>query len=1109
MRAIRSPSARERVAAATRWLAERRAGEPVLVVAASSDAASELLRGAASARGAAFGWHRATLPRVAAELARPALVAAGLVPAGALATQALTARVVHELARAGLLGRFEALAPGPGLVRALARTLAELRHARLASADVEAQAPELAAALRVYEQELARAELADRAGVFERALAVAADRTARAPWLDLPTLLLDVPLVSPLEAALAAALLARAPTACATVPAGDERSLELLAAASDGALVVGELEPTSPGALGRLQRHLFGDAPAPAAPGDEVQILSAPGESRECVEIARRIALLARDDGVAFDRVAVLLRSPDEYRAHLVEACGRAGVPVHFARGTLAPDPGGRALIALLGCAAEGLSARRFAEYLSLAQVPDVAPMQAHEGGERFVAPDEEMVPDAIGAAFEAARRAAGGGDAGGADADADAEAAENAWLAALPQDPDAQPVVGGTLRAPWRWERLLVDAAVIGGRERWTRRLDGLERELALALEGQDDPDAPEVARMLRTQADLRALREWALPLLDVLAALPARATWDVWRERVADLAARALRDPERVLAVLAELAPLGALGPIALAEVSEVLAARLREVAVPPAKTRYGRVFVGPTEAARGLVFDVVFVPGLAERMFPRRIAEDPLLLDVERARLPGTPLEANRERVERERLALRLAVGAAARRVVLSYPRIDFEQARPRVPSFYALEALRAAEGELPGFDRLAARAERAADARVGWPAPADPALAIDEAEHDLALLSSLLRGDPERSVGTARYLLEANPHLGRALRARGRRWEVSAWTPADGLVRPSDAARAALAAHALGARSYSPTALQNFAACPYKFLLHAVHRLAPRAVSEAIEELDPLQRGALFHEVQFELYLVLRERGLLPLSAQNLDTARAELDLVLDRVASEHRDELAPAIARVWDDGIASLRADLREWLARSARDGSGFVPWRFELAFGLPGRRGRDPASRREPVALDSGLSLRGSIDLVERSADGRVRVTDHKTGKARVGEDALVQGGESLQPVLYALAAEKLFPETRVVEGRLWYCTAAGEFSERAVTLDDAARAHAAAVARTIGGELERAFLPAAPAKDACRWCDYRVVCGPYEEQRTRRKRREELAPLEALRRLR
>jgi hypothetical protein len=43
-------------------------------------------------------------------------------------------------------------------------------------------------------------------------------------------------------------------------------------------------------------------------------------------------------------------------------------------------------------------------------------------------------------------------------------------------------------------------------------------------------------------------------------------------------------------------------------------------------------------------------------------------------------------------------------------------------------------------------------------------------------------------------------------------------------------------------------------------------------------------------------------------------------------------------------------------------------------------------------------------------------------------------------------------------------------------------------------------------FLPAAPRADACAYCDYRPVCGPYEEWRVRRKGANRLAPLEALR---
>jgi hypothetical protein len=37
------------------------------------------------------------------------------------------------------------------------------------------------------------------------------------------------------------------------------------------------------------------------------------------------------------------------------------------------------------------------------------------------------------------------------------------------------QAVVAGTLRAPWKWESLLVESAVIGGSDRWGRRLNGL----------------------------------------------------------------------------------------------------------------------------------------------------------------------------------------------------------------------------------------------------------------------------------------------------------------------------------------------------------------------------------------------------------------------------------------------------------------------------------------------------------------------------------------------------------------------------------------------------------------------------------------------------------
>jgi RecB family exonuclease len=1194
-----SPAAPERVARARAWLAGRAAAQEVLVVAATPGAAGELLRAAAteSATGAAFGWQRATLGGLAAALAAPSLSEAGRVPVGRLACEAVAARALHALAREGRLGRWADAAAGPGFARAAANVCGELRLAAVApqalgggeAAERAAAkragdgrdgevAPELRVLLGAYEAELAAAGLADRAEVFRLAASAARDAAFRHPLLGLPTLLLDVPVETEAEAALVATLAERAPELLVTVPAGDAATLARLrdvpdlqvetVASGAGARAAGAAGPATPGeadacpagALARLQAHLFEEAAPPAGRlDDEVVVLSAPGEGRECVEIARRILGFAKQ-GVPFDRMAVLLRSPEEYRPHLAEAFARAGVPAWFAQGSRLPDPAGRAFLALLACAAERLSARRFAEYLSLGEVPDAtatgAPPPAPPPGERWVAPEEEMVPAVVAEALAAAAAQGGGGDADPALDDGAAA------------EPDAAPVRAGTLRAPRRWERLLVDAAVIGGRERWERRLAGLEGELRQDLEELDDSEGARADVLRRDLDDLAALRGFALPLLDVLAALPREAQapeagaasraasegpwpqapeagaasraasgrpwrWGEWLETLSELAVRALRHPERVLAVLSELSPMAGAGPVGLAEVRLVLGRRLLEIAVPPPKSRHGRVFVAPCDAARGLAFDVVFVPGLAERLFPRKIQEEPLLLDDARRRLglageeaeggsvpglgllPTALLTTNADRIARERLALRVAVGAAARRLVLSWPRLDLDQSRPRVPSFYALEALRAAEGVLPGFDELAARAERVAEARVGWPAPRRREDAIDEAEHDLALLDALLRLDVDAGVGTARFLLEANPHLGRALRFRARRWGLSGWSEADGLVAPrrgglAAGAAEALAGQQLAARSFSPTALEHFSACPYRFHLQAVQRLAPREAPEAIDELDPLQRGSLVHDVQFELFLRLRADGLLPVRAANLARAQETLEAVLAGVAERHRDELAPAIPRVWEDGVASVRADLREWLRRCAEDDSGYVPFRFELAFGLPERRQRDPGSRPEPVELECGIRLRGSIDLVERSADGRVRVTDHKTGRERVKEGAVAAGGASLQPVLYALAAEKLFPDDRVEGGRLSYCTVAGGFGEVFVPLGRAARESAARVAEAVDHALAEPFLPAAPAKGACRWCDYAVVCGPYEELRTARKRKEhpQIERLAALREL-
>jgi CRISPR/Cas system-associated exonuclease Cas4 (RecB family) len=1059
-------SAAARLLAARHWLKSHDKAQRLLVVSAQREVAAELTRSVAAEVGALFGWERHSPAGLARHIAAPLLADAGLVPVTPLSFEALCARVVHDARMAGTLGRFTPVGALPGLSRALARTATELRLAGTPAESLAKTDADLLALVRSVEARIQEGGLVDLAGVLNLATQALQDSGSR--YRSVPVLLLDVPVESALVLRFLGALCDASSHCLVLAPTGDDGSLAAFAETL-GVAPERLVEDASP--LAPLRRRLFSETDeAPSPPGDAVVLMSAAGEARECVEIARRLLDHAKK-GVPFDHMAVLLRAPLQYRPLLVEAFRRAGIPAWFAQGTRRPDPAGRALLALLACAAEDVSAQRFAEYLSLGEVPpqdgEGAPPPAPPPPERFVPAEDPLLPE----------------------------------VAATESTDDASPKPN--VPAPRRWEKLLIEAKVIGGRERWARRLDALRRQRELEKRELERTHPEKAGWILRDLEQLEALTRFALPLVDMLVGLPEQATWHEWLDYLSALAARALRKPARVYSILAELAPMGSVGPVPLAEVRLVLARRLAELTEGPPAHREGRVFVGPIDAARGLAFDVVCVPGLAERLFPQKITEDPLLRDTRRQALDAS-LATNETRAAAERLALRLAVGAAGHALVLSYPRLDGNMERPRVPSFYGLEVVHAAEGRLPGHDELAERAATSDPTRLGWPAPLSANSAIDEAEYDLAVLADLLQQPPDQITGHNRYLLEANPHLARALRLRARRG-LRRWTTADGLVDPGSEARAALAAHHPTARPYSPTALQNYAACPYRFLLSAVHKLEPREEADPIDEISPVDYGSLVHEIMFELLQTLRADGLLPLTPGGVEAARSRMEATVERVAGRFKDDLAPTLERVWDDSVVRIKADLVEWLRRRLED-AAWVPSRFELAFGLPGRVERDPVSTDEPVVLDAGLRLRGSIDLVEQSADGSLRATDHKTGRVAATQGTVIEGGKVLQPVLYALTLEKLFPGATVRSGRLDYCTTKGGFLPIEIPLNQIARDAAKLVAKTITDAVESAFFPAAPSKDACMWCDYKTVCGPYAEWLAGRKPTDRLQPLTKLR---
>ena len=1112
-RILLSSRAADRLTAAAALLRERVSTTPALIVGATRGAADDLAREVAASLPATFGLHRLSLTQLAARHAMLALAMEGHTPSSWLGAEAVAARAAFDATRERSLKYFAPVASTPGFPRALARTVQELRLAGVGARQLLG-APrggaDLADLLQRVDDSFERASSVDRAVLF-RTATEAVRQKPPAPLVAL----IDLPLDRRAECEFVAAVVAGAANAFATMPAGDSDNIGRLVAMG-GSVEDAERLVADTGDLACLRQYLFSrDAPPAQRTLDgSLEFFSAPGEGREAVEIARRILREARA-GVRFDEMAVLVRSPHNYGGLIEHALRRAKVPAWFSRGTRRPLPAGRAFLALLACASEQLSASRFAEYLSFAQVP----VEREKTEARWAAPQDE--------AFGRVRAPIDDPDASNSSSPGDPESRilnpESSIPSPEPRAPSPEPrvqtpelpfestdpVLEGTLRAPWQWESLIVDAAVIGrDATRWRRRLEGKDRELERQIREasrEDGGDEARVAGLRRVQQQLGYLTAFALPIVEEMAAWPSSAIWAQWLDRFEALVPRVLRTPAEVLRVLADLRPMGEVGPIDLDEARRVLAERLLTIESEPPLYRYGRVFVGTPEHVRGRSFRVVFVPGLAERMFPQKPREDPMLLDgVREAVDRGLPTQ--RQRLASERLLLQLAAGAASDRLYVSYPRLELSESRARVPSFYALDVMRAATGRVPHHEELELLAREAGDATLAWPAPSMPEEAIDEQEHDLATLRRLLdEGDPLGVKGHAHYLLKLNECLRRSVVDRWARGQQR-WSPNDGLTRVHARTRDALAAQRLNTRSYSASALQLFSACPYQFVLSAIYRLRPFEEPEPLQHMDPLTRGSLFHEIQASFFRTLQSRAALPVTVATIESARAILDEAIADVGLRAHDELVPAVERVWQDAVATIRRDLHAWLEYLARDGEEWLPLYFELGFGaVPGER--DAHSIRGDVVVDGRFRLRGAIDLVEEHAQTKaLRITDHKTGRRpdRI-EKVLIGGGAVLQPVLYSLAAEAALGRT-VSHGRLFYCTSTGSFYSHPVLLDELSRASGLEALTVVDRAIETGFLAAAPTEEACGRCDFKPVCGSDVFRRVARKPPAALADLMALR---
>jgi ATP-dependent helicase/nuclease subunit B len=287
--AVTSASSRRRIERARSWLESRERDEELVVIGATVGAANELARQVASRIGAAFGWHRISLPQLVSIVAAQELNRRGVVSLTRIGTDAVTARLIHRLRVDGRLGRYSSVSEMPGFPGAIANVIAELRSAGIRSNEIEAVVPDFAPIVCEYERELAEGGFIDWPSTLELASSAIAGPD-RHRLVGRPVLMLDVPVRTEAEFGFVSRFVSAAQETLATLPASDSETLHQFRDRLRFEIIDLDSAAGDPNdALERLQRHLFNEheTPTEIEAGNEIEIFSAPGEGRECVEIAR------------------------------------------------------------------------------------------------------------------------------------------------------------------------------------------------------------------------------------------------------------------------------------------------------------------------------------------------------------------------------------------------------------------------------------------------------------------------------------------------------------------------------------------------------------------------------------------------------------------------------------------------------------------------------------------------------------------------------------------------------------------------------------------------------------------------------------------------------
>ncbi|MBI5288748.1 MAG: PD-(D/E)XK nuclease family protein [Chloroflexi bacterium] len=620
-------------------------------------------------------------------------------------------------------------------------------------------------------------------------------------------------------------------------------------------------------------------------------------------------------------------------------------------------------------------------------------------------------------------------------------------------------------------WDRLSREAGITRGIARWNSGLSVFIAERNAKLDAGDDSEYEGRRRAIEFEVEqaggLRAvIDELARRLEPLRAAQPADEFIATLKKFVQDYFQREAEGLDAVLDEIDQLGTVAAVGgTFTLGQFARALRANL-EAAHTRARKLGDGVLVADYRAADGMRFKHVVLCGAREGALPAGPGEDALLEDRVWSRLRETHpyIEDAALRIERARLAADRAIAAGAETLTWCAPLYEASGTREYYPSPLMVGAAQASDPAIRSGSDLR---------RHG------PATWLRRGASPLALR---LMGPPvdAAEVRLREAVLARQQHT--RIDAAHPRWPaVAMWRARGGLEFSAwDGNVAELAReqplHVTG--RVSPTSLEAYGSCGFKYFCRSVLRLRAVEEPEEREMMDAATRGTLVHGTLEAFFREQQARGRPQLGEEWKDTDRARLFEILDAQleAAEARGQRGMDVFA--DHERRTLRADLAEFLEadNEYRLETGAIPSEFEVAI---------------PETEIAGVRLRGYADRIDRSADGRQAwVMDYKTGSAEefkgIDADPLL-GGTKLQLPAYLLAV----PDAEDATAFYWFISRRGGFERVAYARTAEAEQRFRETVTAIVDGIAAGAFPASPGEydefyngfKNCKYCDFDRMC--------------------------